>query len=89
LANEDKSSRYHRLRRRVSLLDTSAQVVFLFGLAWSGASTAIRSVAESMAGERLVPVVASYVLVVIVLSELIHLPFAFYSGVIKERRYWL
>lgn len=89
MANEDKSARYHRLRRRVSLIDTSAQVVFLLGLVWSGASTAIRSVAVSTTGERLIPVVVSYVLVVAVLSELIHLPFAFYRGVILERRYGL
>jgi STE24 endopeptidase len=89
LANEDKSARYHRLRRRVSLIDTTAQVVFLLVLVWSGASIAIRAATQSMAGGRLVPVVVPYVLVVALLSELIHLPFAFYRGVILERRYGL
>jgi STE24 endopeptidase len=89
LANEDKSARYHRLRRRVSLFDTTAQIVFLLVLVWSGASIAIRAAAQSMAGERLLPVVALYVLAVALLSELIHLPFAFYRGVILERRYGL
>lgn len=89
MANEDKSARYHRLRRRVSLFDTTAQVILLLVLVWSGASITIRAAAESMAGERLVPVVVFYVLVVALLSELIHLPFAFYHGVILERRYGL
>jgi STE24 endopeptidase len=89
LANEDKSARYHRLRRRVSLFDTTTQVILLLVLVWSGASIAIRAAAQSTAGERLVPVVVLYVLVVALLSELIHLPFAFYHGVILERRYGL
>ncbi len=89
MANEDKSARYHRLRRRASLVDTAAQVVLLLGLIWSDASIAIRAAAESAVGEYLVPVVVIYVLVVAIVSELIHLPFAFYSGVILERRYGL
>ena len=89
MANEDKSARYHRLRRRTSLLDTATQAVLLVGLMWSGASTAIRASAEAMAGQHLIPVVVVYVFVVALLSELIHLPFAFYRGVTLERRYGL
>lgn len=89
MANEDKSARYHRLRRRASLFDTIAQVGLLLGLVWSGASTAIRETAEATVGEHLVPVVVIYVVLVALLSELIHLPFAFYRGVILERRYGL
>jgi STE24 endopeptidase len=89
LANEDKSARYHRLRRRASLFDTIAQVGLLLGLVWSGASTAIRETAEATVGDYLVPVVVIYVVLVALPSELIHLPFAFYRGVILERRYGL
>ena len=89
MANEDKSARYHRLRRRASLFDTTAQAVLLLGLLWSGASIAIRAAVESAFGERLVPVVVVYVLAIALLSELIHLPFGFYRGVILERRYGL
>jgi STE24 endopeptidase len=42
-----------------------------------------------MVGAHLVPVVVVYVLVVALLSEVIHLPFAFYRSVTLERRYGL
>jgi STE24 endopeptidase len=89
VANEDKSARYHRLRRRASLFDTASQVILLLGLLWSGASIAIRAAVESTFDERLGPVVVVYVFLIALVSELIHLPFAFYRGVILERRYGL
>ena len=89
MANEDKSARYHRLRRRTSLLDTTVQTVLLLTLVLSGASSAIRTIIESVFGTSLVPLVTSYVLVIAALSELLHLPFAFYRGVVLERRYGL
>jgi STE24 endopeptidase len=73
----------------MSLFGTAAQVLFLLVLVWSGASIAIRASAQSLAGEHLVSVVVLYLLVVALLSELIHLPFAFYRGVTLERRYGL
>jgi STE24 endopeptidase len=89
VANEDKSARYHRLRRRTALLDTAVQVAFLFILIVSGASIAIRSSAESAVGTSVVPVVIAYVLALAIFSELLHLPFAFYQGVVLEQRYGL
>jgi STE24 endopeptidase len=89
VANEDKATRYHRLRRRTSLLDTTAQAVLLVAIVASGASTAIRTAVESIAGTDLVPLVSVYVVVMAVVFELVHLPFAFYHGVILERRYGL
>jgi STE24 endopeptidase len=89
VANEDKSARYHRLRRRTSLLDTTAQTGFLLGLVLSGASIAIRTSVESIVGTELVPVAIAYVFAIATLSELLHLPFAFYHGVVLERRYGL
>jgi STE24 endopeptidase len=89
VANEDKSARYHRLRRRVSLLDTTTQALFLLLLVLSGASTAILNRVESIVGTSLVPVVVTSVLVIAALSELIHFPFAFRHGVVLERRYGL
>ena len=89
VANEDKSARYHRLRRRTSLLDAIAQTVFLLALVLSGASTAIRTSVESIVGTQLVPVAITYVFAIATLSELLHLPFAFYHGVVLERRYGL
>ena len=87
MANEDKSARYHRLRRRVWLFDTAAQAALLLLLVLSGASGAILRWVEATAGSGLVPAVAGYVFVVAALSELIHLPFAFHLGVVLERRY--
>ena len=89
MANEDKSTRYHRLRRRTSLLATTAQAVFLVALVASGLSTAVRTAAESIVGTGLVPLVSVYVAAIAVLFELVHLPFAFYQGVVLERRYGL
>lgn len=89
MANEDKSARYHRLRRRTSLLDTVVQVTFLVILVLSGASIGLRSSVESTVGAAFVPLVIAYVLTLAIISELLHLPFAFYQGVILERRYGL
>ena len=89
MANEDKSARYHRLRRRTALLDTIVQVLFLILLVLSGASIAIRVNVEVAVGTSFIPVVITYVLVLAGLSELLHLPFAFYQGVVLERRYGL
>jgi STE24 endopeptidase len=89
VANEDKSTRYHRLRRRTSLLDTTAQAISLLTLVLSGASSAIRTSVESSVGAGLVPLVVAYVIVIAALAEVVHLPFAFYHGVVLERRYGL
>ena len=71
------------------MLDAAAQAIFLLALVVSGGSTAIRTMVESRVGTSLVPLVVVYVLAIAALSELIHLPFAFYQGVILERRYSL
>ncbi|HZM96178.1 MAG TPA: M48 family metalloprotease [Vicinamibacterales bacterium] len=89
MANEDKSTRYHRLRRRTSSLDTTAQAILLLALVLSGASSAIRSSIASSVGTGLVSLVVMYVVVIAALTELVHLPFAFYYGVVLERRYGL
>jgi len=89
VANEDKSARYHRLRRRSALLDAAVQVAFLLILVLSGASIAMRAKVEAAVGTSFIPVAVTYVLAVAALSELLHLPFAFYEGVVLERRYGL
>jgi len=89
VANEDKSARYHRLRRRTALLDTAVQVVFLISILLSGVSTAVRASVQAAVGTSLIPVVVTYVVTLAALSELLHLPFAFYQGIVLERRYGL
>ena len=89
MANEDKATRYHRLRRRASILTTAITALFLFVLLLSGGSAAVRHVVTSMMGQSFIAVVIGYVGVLGLLLELIHLPLAFYQGVTLERRYEL
>jgi len=89
LANEDKATRYHRLQRRASLVASAAVAVLLLILLITGASAAIRTQAERATGSSFVLTVFVYVLVVFVLNELVQVPFAYYQGVVLERRYGL
>ena len=43
--NEDRSSRYHRLKRQTGVASVAWSLVLLAGLLWSGASTALRDLA--------------------------------------------
>jgi len=89
LANEDKATRYHRLQRRASLLATAAVAALLLILLITGASAAIRTQAERATAGHFVFTVFGYVVVVFVLNELVQVPFAYYQGVVLERRYGL
>jgi STE24 endopeptidase len=89
VANEDKATRYHRLRRRASLLSTAGGALFLFLFLITGASIALRDLAASRAGDSLLITVAIYVAGLMLMAEAVHLPFAFYLGVTLERRYGL
>jgi STE24 endopeptidase len=89
--NEDKSSRFHRLKRRaavVSLLLTSG---LLMSLLWSGQSASIRDAAVVLGGgDPASPAtIAVYVVFLAILNELIALPAAFYRSFVLERRYGL
>jgi STE24 endopeptidase len=88
VANEDRATRYHRLRRRASLSATALSAIFLLLFLVTGASAALRDAAARASG--VFPLtVALYVVVLIVLHELLQLPFSFYQGVTLERRYGL
>ena len=87
--NEDKATRYHRLRRRASLSGTALAAAWLLLLLVTGWSTSLRDVATSMARQSFVLTVIWYVVLVAVLSEAVQLPLAFYRGVILERQYEL
>lgn len=89
MANEDKATRYHRLRRRAAVAATVLGVVLLLVLLLSGGSAALRDAAAALAGGAFVGTIALYVLALAVLHELIDLPLAFYEGVTLERRYGL
>jgi STE24 endopeptidase len=93
--NEDKATRYNRLKRRVGILSLGSTVAILAALLWTGWSVALRSAADVIAS-RLVPnrwhdgiVVLLYVAGLMAILEGGGLPFAFYSGFVLERRYGL
>lgn len=87
--NEDKSTRYHRLRRRAAVASLGLEAIVLGGLVATGASVALRDVAVRLVGDRPALVVAAYVLLFAALHETVVLPLAFYRGFLLERRYGL
>jgi STE24 endopeptidase len=92
--NEDKSTRYQRLKRQVSVVSLLWMAAILVGLVLTGSSAALRSHAETWAsgGPPLLAAPLAVVLYVVGLSivtEVLGLPLAFYSGFLLERRYGL
>lgn len=93
--NEDRATRYNRLKRRVGVASLAWGAIFLIALLVSGGSVALRSAAEGAA--RIVAPAwatgASAVVVYVVLLTMLHevgsLPLAFYGGFVLERRYGL
>ncbi len=82
--NEDRSSRYHRLKRQAGIVSVVWSVALLAGLAASGASITLRNVAGPGAFA-----IVFYVALLLLLNEIGSLPLAFYSGFVLERRYGL
>jgi STE24 endopeptidase len=89
VANEDKATRYHRLSRRASVSAAAAVLVLLAVLVVSGVSAALRQTASSFAGDSYFLTLSLYVLFVGLVAEAVELPFAFYLGVVLERRFGL
>ena len=89
MQNEDKATRYHRLRRRASILSAAVGAIFLLVLLTSGSSADLRALAAQLAAETFVGTIVIYVIVLALLHDLIQLPLAFYEGVTLERRYGL
>ena len=92
--NEDKSTRYHRLRRRADLLGTAVAGVLLLGLLLLGGAHRLRELAAAIAQwapggaeEALTVIVMAVVLVAIL--QIVELPFAFYQGHLLEHHYGL
>jgi STE24 endopeptidase len=82
--NEDRSSRYHRLKRQAGIASVAWSVVLLGGLLVTGASVALRNLAGTGAFA-----IVFYITLLLLLNELGSLPLAFYSGFLLERRYGL
>ena len=87
--NEDRASRYHRLKRRASVIALLWSVVLLAGLLASGLSAALRTIAAAWAGGSPALTVLVYVAILSSVNELFTLPLSFYSGFLVERRYEL
>jgi Zn-dependent protease with chaperone function len=87
--NEDKSSRYHRLKRRAALVSLLATGALMAWLSYSGGSVDLRAIA-ARGGTAVSPAtVAVYVLLLALLQEAVSLPIAFYRSFLLERRYGL
>jgi STE24 endopeptidase len=98
--NEDRASRYHRLKRRASVVSLLWSVALLGGLLWTGLSLDLRSFAESAASavvshfsparaifRQLTAIV--YVCLLMFLGEIGNALIGFYAGFLLERRYGL
>ena len=93
--NEDKASRYQRLKRRAGLASLAWAVGFLILLLASGLTLRLRVLAEAVAPGAPGTAVhwSASVLLFVVLLSLLHeagsLPIAFYGGFLLERHYGL
>ena len=93
--NEDKATRYHRLRRTASVVSLAWSVALLVVVASTGLSRNMRDISQSMgsavAPEAWIPglTVVFYVALLSFLNEVGSLPISFYSGFMLERRYGL
>jgi len=90
--NEDKASRYHRLKRTTGILSLVWSVVLLAGLLFSGGSISLRDISRAVTpGGSTHPalVVLTYVVLLSLVNEAVSLLFSFYGGFLVERRYGL
>jgi STE24 endopeptidase len=86
--NEDKSTRYHRLKRRASVASAAWSGGLLLGLCASGGAVMLRDAAASLAEAEWLQVLVCAAAIV-VLHELGSLPLAYYGGHVLEHRYGL
>jgi STE24 endopeptidase len=94
--NEDKASRYHRLKRWSHVASLAWTLVLFVGLLWTGWSIALRDAAERTAvsiagrsGWHAGVTVVVYVGFLLLLNEIGSLPLSLYSGFVLEHRYGL
>ena len=92
--NEDKSTKYHRLRRRADLLGTALAGIVLLGLSFTGGAHRLRELSAALA--QWVPggfddalTVAVLTVALLLLLQAVEFPFALYQGHTLEHRYGL
>jgi STE24 endopeptidase len=90
--NEDKATRYNRLKRRATILSLVWNIGLLGALAVTPFGLAMRTLAQSIVRSTH-PDSATTLLVYVVLltlaNEVVALPLAYYAGFLVERRYGL
>ena len=94
--NEDKASRYHRLKRWSHAASLIWTLLLLVGLLFSGASISLRDAAGRVGGSiaghgggHAGATVVVFVGFLLLLNEIGSLPLSFYSGFLLEHRYGL
>ena len=90
--NEDKATRYNRLKRRSSVLALVWHIALLVGLVLTGGSRMLADSARALSGSASrtsMFTLLVYVSLLSLLNELGALPVAFYGGFLVERRYGL
>jgi STE24 endopeptidase len=86
---EDKSTRYHRLKRRAELLDLGWSVALLVTVLVSGGAVLLRDVAQDVAGGNLYLTIVIVAFMLAVLHAIASFPLSIFSGFVLERRYEL
>jgi STE24 endopeptidase len=93
--NEDKSTRYHRLRRRAHTAGALAGDFFLLLLILSGGAVRLREGVQAAMGALLpagsdeLATVVALTLLVVAFVQVAELPFSWYLGFLLEHRYRL
>jgi STE24 endopeptidase len=91
VSNEDKATRYHRLKRRAEILSTLVAGAFLLTLLLTGAGLYLREVASFLGMNVLffedAATVATFAVILTILLHAVELPFAYYQGFVLEHRY--
>jgi STE24 endopeptidase len=89
--NEPKSTRYHRLSRRVAILSGAFGAAVLLALIPGGGSSALRTAAGRISGatDAAPSTVAVYVVLLAVIYQIGRLPFTFYGTFLLDRRFGL
>jgi STE24 endopeptidase len=92
--NEDRATRYHRLKRRASVLAVVWSGLLLVGILATGSHLTIRTATESAAAiltdrGSMALAVALYASVLVLLNEAGTLPVTAFSGLVLDRRYGL
>jgi STE24 endopeptidase len=91
---EDKATIYHRLRRRADLLGTAAAGGLLLSLLVTGEAHRLRELSAAIAqwvpgGVEEGATVLLLTVVLVLILQVVELPFAFYQGHVLEHRYGL